>query len=75
MNDSLDRLSTRVVENGALLTVDDCAQVLGVSSGTIRRMVDSGELPASQLGGLPHRPIRISASALHERLAGWSTRG
>ena len=45
------------------------AMELGVSSSTIRRKVESGELPATQLGG-PGSTIRIPAEGLRAWL--WS---
>jgi excisionase family DNA binding protein len=74
MDATLDRLASSVLEDGPLLTVDDAAQVLGVSVQTVRRMVDRGELAASQLGGHSGRPLRISASALNAAVRGWETR-
>ena len=74
MDATLDRLASSVLEDGPLLTVDDAAQVLGVSVQTVRRMVDRGELAASQLGGHGGRPLRISASALNAAVRGWETR-
>ena len=63
------------LEREALMTLDDAAQMLGVSLQTVRRMVDRGELAASQLGGHRGRPLRISASALNAKLRGWEARG
>ena len=74
MDATLDRLASSVLEDGPLLTVDDAAQVLGVSVQTVRRMVDRGEIPATQLGGHSGRPLRISASALSAAVRGWETR-
>jgi excisionase family DNA binding protein len=71
---TLDRLASSVLEHGPLLTVDTAAQVLGVSTQTIRRMVAAGEIAAVQLGGHSGRPLRIRASALNARLDGWETR-
>jgi excisionase family DNA binding protein len=73
--DTLDRLASSVFEHGPLLTLDDAASVLGVSVATVRRMVDRGEIAASQLGGHSGRPLRISASALNAAVRGWETRG
>ena len=74
VNDAADRLAARVLEDGMLLDVDSVARVLGVSSATVRRLITEGSLPAAQLAGKPHRPYRISASALHQKIAGWTTR-
>lgn len=63
------------LEREALMTLDDAAQMLGVSVATVRRMVDRHEIDAVQLGGVPGRPLRISASALSSKLAGWEARG
>jgi len=62
------------LEREALMTLDDAAQMLGVSVATVRRMVDRGEIPATQLGGHSGRPLRISASALSAAVRGWETR-
>jgi excisionase family DNA binding protein len=75
MDATLDRLASSVLENGPLLTLGGAAQVLGVSTQTVRRMVAAGEISAVQLGGHSGRPLRISASALNARLDGWETRG
>lgn len=56
-----------------LLTVDDAAQFMGVSSQTVRAMIDRHEIAAVQLGGQPGRPLRISVSALTAVLQGWET--
>jgi excisionase family DNA binding protein len=57
-----------------LLTVDDAAQFMGVTSQTVRAMIDRREIVALQLGGQPGRPLRISVSALTAVLRGWETR-
>jgi excisionase family DNA binding protein len=69
-----DRLKAAVLERGALLSVDEAAGVLGVSTATIRRMIANNEIAAAQLGGKAHRPLRISASNLNQKLQGWSQR-
>jgi excisionase family DNA binding protein len=51
------------------LSINQAAELLGVSPDTIRRRVDAGELPATQLGG-PGSTIRIPADAL--RIWLWS---
>jgi excisionase family DNA binding protein len=43
-----------------LLTVDDVAEVLRLSSRTIRRMIASGQLPVIRVG----RAVRVHPSAL-----------
>lgn len=63
------------LEREALMTLDDAAQMLGVSVATVRRMVDRHEIAAVQLGGHSGRPLRISASDLNARLRGWEARG
>ena len=45
-----------------LLTVDDVAEALRLSSRTIRRMIASGQLPVIRLG----RTVRVHPSALIE---------
>jgi excisionase family DNA binding protein len=72
--ESGERLKATVMESGALLSVPQAADVLGVSTATIRRMINGGELPAAQLGGRAHRPLRISAANLNQAVRGWTTR-
>lgn len=43
-----------------LLTVDEVADVLGLSTKTIRRRIDSGDIPAHRLG----RAIRVAEADL-----------
>ncbi len=52
---SLREMIRRMVEQsppagGELLTVEQTAQRFGVSTHTVRRLVDSGKLPASRIG-------------------------
>ena len=42
-----------------LLAIDEVAEVLGVSSRTVRRLIDSGALPVHRLGRL----VRISSAS------------
>jgi excisionase family DNA binding protein len=46
-----------------LLTVREVARALGVSEVTVRRRIETGELPARQLGG-PGTSIRVDAGEL-----------
>jgi|GEM_PF-1165895 len=69
-----DRLKSAVLEGGPLLTVQETAHVLGVSPGTVRKMISDGELRSVQLGGFPHRPIRVFAANINERITGWTER-
>ncbi len=43
-----------------VLNVSRCAEVLGVSAQTIRRLVASGELPSIRVG----RSVRVTKAAL-----------
>jgi hypothetical protein len=63
-----------ILEAGSLLDLEKTARVLDCSVHTVRRLINAGSLPACQLGGRPHGPLRVSAAALHERIAGWTTR-
>jgi len=63
-----------VLEAGALLDLDAVGNVLGVSRSTVLRMIDRHELPVVRLGGSAGRPVRVSASALNEKLQGWTER-
>ena len=57
------------------MTLDDAAQMLGVSVATVRRMVDRHEIAAVQLGGHSGRPWRIPGASLDAALRGWEARG
>lgn len=50
------------VELPELMTIAEAAEYLAVSHVTVRRMIQRGDLPASQLGN--SRIIRIKASDL-----------
>jgi excisionase family DNA binding protein len=50
--------------NTSLLTIDEAAQALGVSSWTVRRRVQAGEIPAVKLGEHRNAPIRIDPREL-----------
>jgi excisionase family DNA binding protein len=63
------------LEREALMTLDDAAQMLGVSVATVRRMVGRHELVAVQLGGLSGRAWRIPGASLDAALRGWEARG
>jgi excisionase family DNA binding protein len=55
---------------GVYLTAADVADTLGVSTRTVLRWVERGELPAVRL---PGGRLRVSQAALAEHLAAWST--
>lgn len=57
-----------------LLTAEEVAQRLRVSESTVRRYISEGRLPAVQLGGRPHRQLRIARSDLEDALRRWGTR-
>jgi excisionase family DNA binding protein len=61
-------MSTAAYES-EYLSVAVAAELLGVSPITIRRRIEAGELPATQLGG-PGSTIRIPRDALRAWL--WS---
>lgn len=46
-------------------TLDEAAEVLGVSRATVNRLIRAGELRASRLG---HRTVRVSHEALMDLL-------
>ena len=48
-----------------LLSVDDASAILSVSSKTVRRMIDRGELPTCHLGRL----VRVRRSDLERYIA------
>lgn len=50
---------------GTFLTPDDVARQLQVATRTVYRWIDSGELPATRIGGL----LRINPFRLEQRLA------
>jgi excisionase family DNA binding protein len=50
-----------------LLTINDVAQLLGVSQRTVQRWVSDGRLPAIQLGGR-RAPVRVDAAGLRQWL-------
>jgi excisionase family DNA binding protein len=54
----------------AYLTAADVADTLGVSTRTVLRWVERGELPAVRL---PGGRLRVSEAALAEHVAAWST--
>jgi excisionase family DNA binding protein len=56
------------------LTLDEVAAYLHLDVGTIRRMVQRGELRAVQMGRESHRPLRVRVSDIEEALAGWVNR-
>jgi excisionase family DNA binding protein len=54
----------------AYLTAADVASTLGVSTRTVLRWIDAGDLAAVRL---PGGRLRVSQAALAEHLACWST--
>jgi excisionase family DNA binding protein len=61
---------TTAAHESEYLSVAEVAMKLGVSSPTVRRKIESGELPATQLGG-PGSSILIPAEGLRAWL--WSS--
>ena len=53
-------------------SLDETAQVLGISRATVGRLVRSGALRASDLG---HRTVRISEEAIRDLLRSHERRG
>jgi excisionase family DNA binding protein len=49
-----------------LLTVEQVAERLSVSTRTVRRLIDSGELPAHRMG----RMVRVSVDDLERYIRG-----
>jgi len=60
------------VQPRPLLTVPEVADRLGVSTRTVRRRIESGELAAVRLGSGPRAPIRIERGKLDAWLSGHS---
>jgi excisionase family DNA binding protein len=54
----------------AYLTAADVAETVGVSTRTVLRWIDRGDLPAVRL---PGGRLRVSQAALGEHLSAWST--
>jgi excisionase family DNA binding protein len=52
------------------LTAAEVAETLGVSTRSVLRWIDRGDLPAVRL---PGGRLRVSQTALAEHLAAWST--
>jgi excisionase family DNA binding protein len=50
---------------GRLRTIDEIAEILNVSSRTVRRLIDSGALPVHRIG----RSVRISDADIAQLLA------
>lgn len=55
---------------GAYLTCAQVADTLGVSTRTVLRYIDRGDLPAIRL---PGGRLRVNEAALAAALAGWRT--
>jgi excisionase family DNA binding protein len=51
-----------------LMTINDVAELLGVSRRTVERWITDGRLPAIQLGGR-RAPVRVDAAELRQWLA------
>jgi excisionase family DNA binding protein len=64
----MERMTTSMHQR-AYLSISEVAAELGVSRLTVRRKIETGELPATQLGG-PGSSIRIPAEALRAWLWG-----
>jgi excisionase family DNA binding protein len=58
--------------NDRPMTVDEVAVFCGVSSKTVRRAIERGDLDAARLGG--HGALRIRPAAIDEWFARRSTR-
>ena len=56
-----------------LLDINEVAEYLGVSTWTVRRMIERGTLPVVQIGG-KSQPIRIRPESLQRTLSRWETR-
>jgi excisionase family DNA binding protein len=54
-----------VADKRQLLTIPEAAELLRVSTWTIRRYIANGQIPALQLGGR-RSPVRIPADELRE---------
>ena len=53
-----------------LLTVPEVADHLRVSVKTVRRRIESGELPTLRIGSGTRAPVRVDEAALDELLHG-----
>jgi excisionase family DNA binding protein len=60
----MSKISSRAV-TPQLLSVKDTATYLSVSSRTVRRLIDKGDIPIVRIGG----SIRISVGALNAYIA------
>lgn len=56
-----------------LLTVLEAADLLGVSSKTVYRLIGTGDIPAIRIG--PTRTLRISDADLSRLVASWKVAG
>jgi excisionase family DNA binding protein len=52
------------IEQKALLTVEEAAQMLRLSRKTTYRRIETGELEAVHLGSGPKAPIRVPVDAI-----------
>ena len=58
-------MNTATKPRSAMLTVEDAAKALCLSTRTIHRLLDNGALPKHQFG----RAVRISQEDLHNYIA------
>lgn len=56
--------TTPLSQYGDLLTVDNMAEVLDVSTGTVYRLTDGGELPSVKVGRRLYFPKHLLIEAL-----------
>lgn len=54
-----------------LVTLKDAAEALSCSPGTVRRLIEEGQLAAVRLGGAPTGHYRIRISDLEHALESW----
>ncbi len=67
-----DRVDSQGGATGQTLTVSEVARALALSEDTVRRRVQSGELPSIRIGSGPRAPIRIAREDLVDALTRWS---
>ena len=59
----MERMSTKT-QTRPLLKVAEVAERLSISESTVRRLIETGELPAHRLGAGPQPPVRVDPAAL-----------
>jgi len=57
-----------------LLDINEVAEYLGVTTWTVRRMIDRGVLPVVQFEGSRGKTIRIRPESLQRVTSRWETR-